>query len=89
MPTERLLSARLWHFCRMPADPALNSNHHSPHRQIIALRIEHADLHALIDQHAGDGAFDELLLRRLEKRRLVLRDAIECLERELAPPEPA
>ncbi|MBW8462979.1 MULTISPECIES: YdcH family protein [Acidovorax] len=62
---------------------------HSPHRQLIELRMEHADLDALIDRCAPDAAPDELALRRLKKRRLVLRDAMDRLERELLPQEPA
>lgn len=73
------------------------SNLHSPQRHLIELRIEHADLDALIDRlsHAGDSgpeytaATDELMLRRLKKRRLALRDEIARLERELDPDEPA
>ncbi|MDP3245674.1 MAG: DUF465 domain-containing protein [Polaromonas sp.] len=62
---------------------------HSPHRQLIELRMEHADLDALIDRCAIDAAPDELTLRRLKKRRLVMRDALQRLERELHPQEPA
>lgn len=62
---------------------------HSPHRQLIELRMEHADLDALIDRCAVDAVPDQLTLRRLKKRRLALRDALERLERELHPQEPA
>nr|WP_137747909.1 YdcH family protein [Acidovorax sp. NB1] len=62
---------------------------HSPHRQLIELRMEHADLNALIDRCAPDAAPDELTLRRLKKRRLALRDAMDRLERDLQPQEPA
>ena len=51
--------------------------------------MEHADLDALFDRYAPDAAPDELALRRLKKRRLVLRDAMDRLERELLPQEPA
>jgi len=51
--------------------------------------MEHADLDALIDRCALGTAPDELTLRRLKKRRLVLRDALDRLERELQPQEPA
>ncbi|WP_371130513.1 YdcH family protein [Polaromonas sp.] len=51
--------------------------------------MEHADLDALIDRCAIDAAPDELTLRRLKKRRLVMRDALQRLERELHPQEPA
>lgn len=70
-----------------PEDPAQDL--HSPQRQLIELRIEHADLDALIDQAIGQQGGDELALRRLKKRRLALRDAIARLERALAPREPA
>ena len=65
------------------------SNLHSPERQLIELRMEHADLDALIDRASGDAPVDELLLRRLKKRRLALRDEIARVERELDPSEPA
>ncbi len=51
--------------------------------------MEHADLDALIDRCAVDAVPDQLTLRRLKKRRLALRDALERLERELQPQEPA
>lgn len=66
----------------------MDDNLHSPQRRLIELRIEHADLDSLIDQ-AGMSRPDELALRRLKKRRLVLRDQISQLEAELDPPEPA
>ncbi len=52
--------------------------------------MEHADLDNLID-HMDDQApmRDELALRRLKKRRLLLRDQIARLEANLDPPEPA
>ena len=61
----------------------------SPERQLIELRIEHADLDNLIDRVAHEGSDDQLALRRLKKRRLLLRDRISLLERQLQPPEPA
>jgi hypothetical protein len=64
-------------------------NLHSPQRQLIELRMEHADLDNLIDRSIDDPATDELTLRRLKKRRLLLRDQIARLEGELDPPEPA
>ncbi|WP_298213606.1 YdcH family protein [Acidovorax sp.] len=67
----------------------MNPSLHSPHRQLIELRMEHADLDALIDRCAPDVVPDELTLRRLKKRRLALRDAMDRLERELQPQEPA
>ncbi len=67
----------------------LEANLHSPQRRLIELRMEHADLNAVIDRTAGDIPVDELMLRRLKKRRLALRDEIARLEIELDPDEPA
>ncbi|HEX6705443.1 MAG TPA: DUF465 domain-containing protein [Albitalea sp.] len=67
----------------------MDDNLHSLPRRLIELRMEHADLNSLIDQAGVDGAIDELALRRLKKRRLLLRDQICKLEAELDPPEPA
>jgi hypothetical protein len=67
----------------------MEENLHSPHRRLIELRMEHADLDSLIDRSAADPTIDELTLQRLKKRRLVLRDLIARLEGELEPPEPA
>ena len=67
----------------------MNDNLHSPQRRLIELRMEHADLDNLIDRCTDDLATDELTLRRLKKRRLLLRDQIARLTSELEPPEPA
>ena len=68
---------------------AMDNNLHSLTRQLIELRIEHGDLDSLIDQAALDRPADELSLRRLKKRRLLLRDRISRLEADIDPPEPA
>ena len=68
----------------------MNSNNlHSPERKLIEWRMEHADLDATIDQLSLTTPTDELMLRRLKKRRLALRDRIQQLERALDPKEPA
>ena len=73
----------------MDESEAVDENLHSPQRRLIELRIEHADLNSLIDTMSVQSPIDELVLRRLKKRRLVLRDQIVRLETELDPPEPA
>ena len=73
----------------MSPDSPVDDNLHSPQRRLIELRIEHADLDNLIDRAAEQLPLDELSLRRLKKRRLLLRDQIARLETELDPPEPA
>jgi hypothetical protein len=54
--------------------------------------MEHADLNASIDRLGlpnGDTPPDELLLRRLKKRRLALRDQIAQLQSTIDGKEPA
>ncbi|MEP7297218.1 MAG: DUF465 domain-containing protein [Burkholderiales bacterium] len=67
----------------------MDLNLHSLPRRLIELRMEHADLDNLIDQTALMSPNDELSIRRLKKRRLLLRDQIAQIEAELDPPEPA
>ena len=67
----------------------LDLNLQSPERRLIELKIEHADLNALVDMAAHAIPVDELMLRRLKKRRLNLRDQMSQLEQSLDPPEPA
>ena len=67
----------------------MDENLHSPQRRLIELRIEHADLDNLIDNNLLLHPADELTLRRLKKRRLLMRDQIARLEGELDPPQPA
>jgi hypothetical protein len=67
----------------------LDTNLHFPERQLIELRMEHADLNATIDRLVETGPLDELLLRRLKKRRLALRDQIARLEIDIDGKEPA
>ena len=51
--------------------------------------MAHADLDQLIDAAGVQSAIDELALKRLKKRRLLLRDQISLLEAELDPPSKA
>jgi hypothetical protein len=67
----------------------MEDNLHSLSRRLIELRIEHADLDNLIDRATADDGGDDLSLRRLKKRRLLLRDQMARIEAELEPPQPA
>ncbi len=49
------------------------------------LRVSHRDLDYLIDSLSHDPMVDQLRIRRLKKRRLVLKDTIVRLESELIP----
>jgi hypothetical protein len=67
----------------------MNESLHSPQRHLIELQMAHADLDQLIDAAGEQATLDELALKRLKKRRLMLRDQISLLEAELDPPEKA
>jgi hypothetical protein len=49
------------------------------------LRIEHRDLDDVIDRLGIDPSVDQLELRRLKKRKLLLKDEITRLESSLIP----
>jgi hypothetical protein len=49
------------------------------------LRIEHRDLDEVITRLSLDVHIDELQLKRLKKRKLMLKDQITRLESELIP----
>ena len=49
------------------------------------LRVNHRDLDYLIDSLSHDPMVDQLRIRRLKKRRLILKDMISALESELIP----
>lgn len=49
------------------------------------LEVEHYDLDDIINRLAIDPAQDQLQLRRLKKRKLVLKDQIQRLRARLIP----
>ncbi len=49
------------------------------------LRVSHRDLDYLIDSLSHDPLVDQLRIRRLKKRRLVLKDMIVRMESALIP----
>lgn len=49
------------------------------------LRVSHRDLDYLLNRLRDDSSVDQLRLRRLKKRKLVLKDMIMSLESELIP----
>lgn len=53
--------------------------------ELAAKRQEHADLDAAIHTLAGAGMADQMLLQRLKKRKLALKDRIVQLENLLLP----
>jgi hypothetical protein len=59
----------------------------NPARELIELRMRHAELNSAIDAYAASGVADELTLRRMKKDRLAFKDRITQLQDELTPPE--
>jgi hypothetical protein len=53
--------------------------------KLAALKTEHRDLDEVIAQLAERTPFDQLQLRRLKKRKLLLKDQISKIESELLP----
>ncbi|WP_127478153.1 YdcH family protein [Sulfurivermis fontis] len=54
-------------------------------RRLEELRLEHRDLDDIINRLAADPTADQLQVRRLKKRKLLLKDIIAKLESELIP----
>ena len=58
-------------------------------RRVKELQIEHRDLDDIIARLAKEPWQDQLQLQRLKKRKLLLKDQIRHLERQLTPDIPA
>ncbi|MBW7852544.1 MAG: DUF465 domain-containing protein [Rhodospirillales bacterium] len=54
-------------------------------RKLAELRSEHRDLDDVIAHIGADGAFDQIKLQRLKKRKLALKDQIAHLESQIVP----
>lgn len=70
----------------MHSDPAEQAN---LVQRLVALKAEHRELDAEIARLQLDQGVDDLMVKRLKKRKLQLRDAVELLESALIPDEPA
>jgi len=57
--------------------------------KLETLRVEHRDLDDVIARLVEDHYQDELQIRRLKRRKLMLKDHIAMLERQLVPDIPA
>jgi len=53
--------------------------------RLRALEVEHSDLNDVIDRLVQDPSQDQLQLRRLKKRRLLIKDQIALLKDRLIP----
>jgi hypothetical protein len=58
-------------------------------RRVKELNIEHRDLDDIIARLSKEPGQDQLQLQRLKKRKLLLKDQIIHLERQLTPDIPA
>lgn len=58
-------------------------------QRLADLRLEHRDLDTAIARLEASIQADDLSVKRLKKRKLLLRDNIERLESALIPDEPA
>ena len=58
-------------------------------RKIEMLKVEHRDLDEVIERLSHDQDLDDLRLRRLKRRKLLLKDQIVLLESRLVPDIPA
>lgn len=58
-------------------------------RRISELNVEHRDLDRAIEALEENPLCDELQLKRLKKRKLMLKDQIFMLQRQLVPDIPA
>ncbi|MFC7301761.1 YdcH family protein [Cognatiluteimonas weifangensis] len=58
-------------------------------QRVALLRQEHRELDAAIVRLQADRGADELAVKRLKKRKLLLKDQIARLESALIPDEPA
>ena len=54
-------------------------------RRLEDLRMEHRDLDDVISRLSESGGYDQLQLKRLKKRKLLLKDQITQLESALLP----
>ena len=54
-------------------------------QRIEQLRLEHRDLDDVIERLALDPHIDQLRVKRLKKRKLLIKDLIQRLESDLIP----
>jgi len=53
--------------------------------RLAALKSEHRDLDEVIARVSEGGVYDQLMMQRLKKRKLALKDQIAKLESQLVP----
>jgi hypothetical protein len=73
----------------MSTPPLNDADHDHIRSQLQELHMEHRDLDLVITHLTDSPPPDELLVRRLKKRKLLLKDRILHLEQMLVPDVPA
>ncbi len=58
-------------------------------QRIMQLKIEHRDLDAIIGRLGEQPISDQLQIQRMKRRKLLLKDQIAWLERQVDPDVPA
>ena len=53
--------------------------------RLAALKSEHRDLDEVIARVGEAGVYDQLMMKRLKKRKLALKDQIALIESQLLP----
>jgi hypothetical protein len=58
-------------------------------QRIVQLSVEHRDLDDVIKRLGDQLIYDQLQLQRLKRRKLLLKDQISWLQRQIDPDVPA
>lgn len=66
-------------------DDNINTEAFGKLRKLKILRMEHRDLDEVISRLSEDPFVDQLMLKRLKKRKLQIKDSIERLQSEMIP----
>ena len=78
----------------MPGDDTIDGSIGNAERvdlqqRLVALKIEHRDLDDVIHRLSLEPGHDQLQLKRLKRRKLLLKDQMAWLARQLDPDIPA
>jgi hypothetical protein len=63
--------------------------HAQMRQRLHELELEHRDLDVAIHQISDDPSHDQLALTRMKRRKLLLKDQMSWIERQLDPDIPA
>jgi hypothetical protein len=66
-----------------------NPEHVALMQRLVALNVEHRDLDSAIHRLAETPLADQLQLTRMKRRKLLIKDQIAWIERQLDPDIPA